>query len=83
MREQVCLPETPTTIAVLSPPPTDFVCWAFARLQGWRICAHGWLRHRPPAPGTAKGFIFISIEDETGIANVIVTPDPMIGSAWW
>ncbi|HUZ97355.1 MAG TPA: error-prone DNA polymerase [Edaphobacter sp.] len=26
-------------------------------------------------PGTAKGFIFISIEDETGIANVIVTPD--------
>lgn len=26
-------------------------------------------------PGTAKGFIFISMEDETGIANVIVTPD--------
>jgi error-prone DNA polymerase len=26
-------------------------------------------------PGTAKGFIFMSIEDETGIANVIVTPD--------
>jgi len=26
-------------------------------------------------PGTAKGFIFISIEDETGIANIIVTPD--------
>src|ERR1700722_12573525 len=26
-------------------------------------------------PGTAKGFIFLSIEDETGIANVIVTPD--------
>lgn len=26
-------------------------------------------------PGTAKGFIFISIEDESGIANVIVTPD--------
>jgi error-prone DNA polymerase len=26
-------------------------------------------------PGTAKGFIFISIEDETGIANVIVTPN--------
>jgi error-prone DNA polymerase len=25
-------------------------------------------------PGTAKGFIFISMEDETGIANVIVTP---------
>lgn len=26
-------------------------------------------------PGTAKGFIFLSMEDETGIANVIVTPD--------
>ncbi len=26
-------------------------------------------------PGTAKGFIFISLEDETGIANVIVTPN--------
>jgi error-prone DNA polymerase len=25
-------------------------------------------------PGTAKGFIFISMEDETGIANVIVAP---------
>jgi error-prone DNA polymerase len=26
-------------------------------------------------PGTAKGSIFLSMEDETGIANVIVTPD--------
>jgi DNA polymerase III alpha subunit len=26
-------------------------------------------------PGTAKGFIFISMGDETAIANVIVTPD--------
>lgn len=26
-------------------------------------------------PGTAKGFVFISMEDETGIANIIVTPD--------
>lgn len=26
-------------------------------------------------PGTARGFIFISMEDKTGIANVIVTPD--------
>ena len=25
-------------------------------------------------PGTAKGFLFISLEDETGIANVVVTP---------
>jgi error-prone DNA polymerase len=26
-------------------------------------------------PGTASGFIFISLEDESGIANVIITPD--------
>jgi len=26
-------------------------------------------------PGTAKGFVFLSLEDETGIANVIFTPD--------
>jgi error-prone DNA polymerase len=26
-------------------------------------------------PGTAKGFVFISLEDETGIANIIITPD--------
>jgi error-prone DNA polymerase len=26
-------------------------------------------------PGTAKGFVFISLEDETGISNSIVTPD--------
>lgn len=25
-------------------------------------------------PGTAKGFVFVSLEDETGIANAIVTP---------
>lgn len=26
-------------------------------------------------PGTAKGFVFLSLEDETGIANIIVEPD--------
>ncbi|MGH9510319.1 MAG: OB-fold nucleic acid binding domain-containing protein, partial [Terriglobales bacterium] len=26
-------------------------------------------------PGTARGFLFLSLEDETGIANAIVTPD--------
>jgi error-prone DNA polymerase len=25
-------------------------------------------------PGTAKGFVFLSLEDETGIANAIFTP---------
>jgi error-prone DNA polymerase len=26
-------------------------------------------------PGTASGFMFLTLEDETGIANAIVTPD--------
>jgi error-prone DNA polymerase len=26
-------------------------------------------------PGTAKGFLFITLEDETGMSNVIVVPD--------
>jgi error-prone DNA polymerase len=26
-------------------------------------------------PGTARGFVFLSLEDETGISNVIVNPD--------
>jgi error-prone DNA polymerase len=37
------------------------------RIAGRVIC-----RQRP---GTAKGFVFLSVEDETGIANVILTPD--------
>jgi error-prone DNA polymerase len=36
------------------------------RIAGAVIC-----RQRP---GTAKGFVFLSIEDETGIANAIITP---------
>jgi error-prone DNA polymerase len=39
----------------------------YVRIAGSVIC-----RQRP---GTAKGFVFLSIEDETGIANVIVIPD--------
>jgi len=37
------------------------------RIAGRVIC-----RQRP---GTAKGFVFLSIEDETGIANIIVAPE--------
>jgi error-prone DNA polymerase len=36
------------------------------RIAGLAIC-----RQRP---GTAKGFVFISLEDETGISNAIVSP---------
>ena len=36
-----------------------------------RICGAVIARQRP---GTAKGFVFLSLEDETGIANAIITP---------
>ena len=36
-----------------------------------RIAGHVIVRQRP---GTAKGFFFLTLEDETGIANAIVTP---------
>jgi error-prone DNA polymerase len=38
----------------------------FLRIAGMVIC-----RQRP---GTAKGYVFISLEDETGVSNAIVTP---------
>ena len=36
------------------------------RVAGWVIA-----RQRP---GTAKGFMFMTLEDETGVSNIIVTP---------
>ena len=44
------------------------------RKDGEFVCTAGCVIARQ-RPGTAKGFIFLSMEDETGIANVIVTPD--------
>ncbi len=38
----------------------------FVKVAGWVI-----VRQRP---GTAKGFMFLSLEDETGVSNIIVTP---------
>ena len=31
--------------------------------------------NRRPREGTAKGFVFLSLEDETGVSNAIVNPD--------
>jgi error-prone DNA polymerase len=48
--------------------------------QDLRTCRDGqWVRAAGcviarQRPGTAKGFVFLSMEDETGIANIIVTP---------
>ncbi len=41
--------------------------------NGMRVTVAGWVIVRQ-RPGTAKGFVFLSLEDETGIANIIVTP---------
>ena len=40
---------------------------ARVRVAGAVIC-----RQRP---GTAKGFLFLTLEDETGLVNIIVRPD--------
>jgi error-prone DNA polymerase len=42
--------------------------------NGRPVTVAGWIIVRQ-RPGTAKGFMFLSMEDETGIANIIVTPD--------
>jgi error-prone DNA polymerase len=39
------------------------------------VCTIGGLVITRQRPGTAKGFVFLTIEDETGIVNVIVRPD--------
>jgi error-prone DNA polymerase len=39
---------------------------ALVRIGGWVI-----VRQRP---GTAKGFVFLTLEDETGVSNIIITP---------
>src|SRR5439155_3286470 len=60
-----------------------------ARMQELGVCRAAELKHIPGGkkvriaggviarqrPGTAKGFVFLSLEDETGVSNAIVTPD--------
>jgi error-prone DNA polymerase len=56
--------------------------------NGQRVRAAGLciIRQRP---GTAKGFVFLSLEDETGIANIVIEPPtfeenrrPILGNAF-
>ncbi|HEY5426373.1 MAG TPA: OB-fold nucleic acid binding domain-containing protein, partial [Candidatus Tumulicola sp.] len=39
------------------------------------LCRVGGLVITRQRPGTAKGFVFLTLEDETGLVNVIVRPD--------
>jgi error-prone DNA polymerase len=41
--------------------------------DGARIAAAGLVICRQ-RPGTAKGFVFLTLEDETGMLNVVITP---------
>ena len=44
-----------------------------ATRHGQRIAVAGLVTHRQ-RPGTAKGIVFMTLEDETGAANLIVRP---------
>jgi error-prone DNA polymerase len=44
-----------------------------AQAHGCRVTVAGAVICRQ-RPGTAKGFVFLSLEDETGIVNIIVEP---------
>ncbi len=41
--------------------------------NGTQVRVAGWVITRQ-RPGTAKGFMFLTLEDETGVSNIIVTP---------
>ena len=69
------------------PHPMSYCRKALSKLQVKRACESAHAGRRPihasgrvrviarQRPGTAKGFVFLSLEDETGISNVIVNPD--------
>jgi error-prone DNA polymerase len=65
----------PHAMALWRPNLPD--AWTAAELrtapQGARLQTAGMVISRQ-RPGTAKGFAFISLEDETGVANVILSP---------
>ena len=66
----------PHSMALLRPYLREDVWAACDLLQaknGQQVCIAGNVICRQ-RPGTAKGFVFISLEDETGIANAIVAP---------
>ena len=67
----------PHAMALLRPhlPPGVWRAADLAQAEdGQRVCIAGNVICRQ-RPGTARGFVFVSLEDETGIANAIVAPD--------
>lgn len=66
----------PHPMALARPHLPD--CWCAAELplarDGDRVAVAGSVICRQ-RPGTAKGVVFVSLEDETGVANAIVSPE--------
>jgi len=58
--------------------------WLTRPPGGARVTVAGLVMVRQ-RPGTAKGVIFITLEDETGIANVVAGARPTSATAapWW
>jgi error-prone DNA polymerase len=48
---------------------------ALKEMPNHLICRVGGLVITRQRPGTAKGFVFLTLEDETGLVNIIVRPD--------
>ncbi|MEI6872580.1 MAG: error-prone DNA polymerase, partial [Verrucomicrobiota bacterium] len=73
-----------TTRVTVGPHPMELLrrqlpnAWMAAELRqaesGARVQTAGMVFCRQ-RPGTAKGFVFLSLEDESGISNIIVSPD--------
>jgi error-prone DNA polymerase len=64
-------------LAVLRPqlPPETRTSRELAELRsGTRVCVAGMVTARQ-RPGTAKGIVFLLLEDDTGMTNVIIYPD--------
>ena len=70
----IALDEHPLELLRGGLPPETVTCEALARIRdGSELLVAGLLVARQ-RPATAKGVMFLLIEDETGVANVIVVP---------
>lgn len=64
-------PRTPPSAEWPRPPSAVPASWLGLPPQGARVCVAGLVLVRQ-RPGTAHGTIFVTLEDETGVVNVIV-----------
>ena len=65
------LTPTPRPNTWQRPPAALPAAWLNEPSHGARVCVAGLVLVRQ-RPGTAKGVIFLTLEDETGVTNVVV-----------